>query len=78
MWIRNQKRGTLLNLDSKTIQICIDLYNYGIYAVTDCDNYELGAYSSYSKASKVMDKIEWHLENKSCKVFRMPQDEEDF
>ncbi len=50
MWIRNQKRGTLLNLDSNTIQICIDFYNYGIYAVTDCDEYELGAYSSYSKA----------------------------
>lgn len=74
MWIRNQERGILLNLDSNTIQICIDLCNYGIYAVTDCDNYELGAYSSYSKASKVMDKIELCLGNKSCKVFQMPQD----
>jgi hypothetical protein len=74
MWIRNQKRGMLLNLDNNTTQICIDLCNYEIYAVIDYDNYELGVYSSYSKAKKVMDKIEWYLGNKSCNVFSMPQD----
>lgn len=59
MWIRNQKRGTLLNLDSNTIQIVWKnktLQNWKYLLSTNLPD------SMYYKLTYNGDKKEWYLD----------------
>lgn len=75
MWIRSQNGDTLTRYDLLEI---VD-FSKGVYVVTALANggpYQLGEYTTKEKASKVLDKIQFYLENETRKVFQMPQDDE--
>ena len=74
MWIRNQSKRLLINVDVISVHISVH---------DDCDDYlirgggyELGRYSSKEKALRVLDGIQNQIEYKNIEVHQMPQDED--
>lgn len=74
MWIRNQSKHLLINVDVISVHISVH---------DDCDDYlirgggyELGRYSSKEKALRVLDGIQNQIEYKNIEVHQMPQDED--
>ena len=68
MWIRSQNGCSLLKIND-FINFREDGCRYSIHG----EGYELGTYSSYRKASKVLDEIQGQIENyPPNKVFQMP------
>lgn len=63
MWIRSQNKYTLINTNA--IRICEDDRNYcGDYLICGYQNgydHELGVYSTFEKALKVLDKIQKYI-----------------
>lgn len=74
MWIRSQRRNTLVNINFMRV---INDGNYCLIcgATTDGCDCELGVYSTEEKALKVLDRIEELIENQCGLTFQMPQDE---
>jgi hypothetical protein len=60
MWVRSQSKYTLIN--TNIIRICEDdrddCGDYLICAYSDGYDHELGVYSSFEKATKVLDEIQ--------------------
>lgn len=94
MWIRNQRKNALVNINFLRV---INDGNYCLICGATTDGYdcELGIYSSEEKALKVLDEIQDAIEDtgyyridnighgtytfvKGVQVYQMPQDEEDF
>ena len=80
MWIRNQSKRLLINVDVISVHISVH---------DDCDDYlirgggyELGRYSSKEKALRVLNDIQEWYECSYDETFQMPQDdsneEDDF
>jgi hypothetical protein len=65
MWVRSQSKYTLIN--TNIIRICEDdrddCGDYLICAYSDGYDHELGVYSSFEKALKVLDEIQKAIEN---------------
>ena len=85
MWIRSQDKRFLVDIN---IAFVVERQIVGITSYAICYHKEididLGVYSTYEKALKVLDKIEKHIENMYIgvsnymgKPFQMPQDEEE-
>lgn len=75
MWIRSQRRNTLVNINFMRV---INDGNYCLIcgATTDGCDCELGVYSTEEKALKVLDRIEELIENQCGLTFYMPADED--
>ena len=80
MWIRSQNKYTLIN--TNIIRICEDdrddCGDYLICAYSNGYDHELGVYSSFEKALKVLDEIQ-DLIYKACDsgiTYEMPKDED--
>lgn len=75
MWIRSQRRNTLVNINFMRV---INDGNYCLIcgATTDGCDCELGVYSTEEKALKVLDRIEELIENQCGLTFYMPTDDE--
>lgn len=94
MWIRNQRKNALVNINFLRV---INDGNYYLICGATTDGYdcELGVYSTEEKALDVLDEIKdaiedtfyYNIENlgcgsyalkKGCEIYEMPQDEGDF
>ena len=87
MWIRSQDKRFLLNIDNAFVveREFVGITSYSIYYHKEID-IDLGVYSTYKKALKVLDKIQCFINNlKYSKamekvmgyyIFQMPQDDE--
>lgn len=78
MWIRSQRRNTLVNINFMRV---INDGNYCLIcgATTDGCDCELGVYSTEEKALKVLDQIQDNMESfehEPTMVFQMPRDED--
>lgn len=92
MWIRSQRRNTLVNINFMRV---INDGNYCLIcgATTDGCDCELGVYSTEEKALRVLDEIQdaiedtyyYNVENlgcgsyalkKGCEVYEMPADDD--
>lgn len=75
MWIRSQRRNTLVNINFMRV---INDGNYCLIcgATTDGCDCELGVYSTEEKALKVLDRIEELIANQCGLTFYMPADED--
>lgn len=74
MWIRNQSKRLLINVDVISVHISVH-DDYDDYLIRG-GGYELGRYSSKEKALRVLDGIQNQIEYKNIEVHQMPQDED--
>lgn len=78
MWIRSQRKNTLVNINFMRV---INDGNYCLICGATTDGYdcELGVYSTEEKALKVLDQIQDNMESfehEPTMVFQMPGDED--